>query len=115
MLIAYVAHHDRVSLLDIDRVGLDYNLIFSVAVAFAAGGACAVCDLHQLQGVALVVLLEGDGGHLAKGVVDGHHNLLPDRIPCRRLCAEQPLAATRPAADAAAGQAQGSQSDEDSR
>ena len=115
MLIAYVAHHDRVSLLDIDRVGLDYNLLFSVSVAFAAGGSCAVCDLHQFEGVALGVLLEGDGGHLAKGVVDDHHHLLPDRIPCYCLRAEQPLATARPAADAAAGQAQDSQSDESSR
>jgi len=53
--------------------------------------------------------------HLAKGVVDGHHHLLPDRIPCRRLRAEQPLATARLAADAAAGQAQDSQSDKDSR
>ena len=81
----------------------------------AAGGSCAVCDLHQFKGVAPVVLLEGDGGHLAKGVVDGHYHLLPDRIPCCRLRAEQPLAATHPAADAAAGQAQDSLSDEDSR
>ena len=62
------------------------------------------------EGVALFVLLEGDGGHLAKGVVDGHHHLLPDRIPCHCLRAKAPLTT-----DAAAGPAQDSQSDEDSR
>lgn len=74
-----------------------------------------VCYLYQLEGVALVVLLEGDDGHLAKGVVDGHHHLLPDRIHCRRLRAEQPLAVTRLPQDAAIGQAHGSLPYEDSR
>lgn len=68
---------------------------FFLSQVQAAGGVYAVYDLHQLVGVALVVLLEGDGGQLAKSVVGGHHHLLPDRNPYRRLRVEQPLAATR--------------------
>ena len=70
-------------------------------VAFPVGGACAACNLYQLEGVALVVLLEGDGSHLAKGVAGGHHHLLPDRIPCHCLRAKAPLATARLPLDAA--------------
>lgn len=54
---------------------------FFLSQVQAAGGVYVVYDLHQLVGVALVVLLEGDGGQLAKSVVGGHHHLLPRPQP----------------------------------
>ena len=80
-LTAYGAYLNRISLFDIDRVGLDDSLLFPVAVAFAAGGACAVGDLHYLDGVVRSVGLlglpegDGDGGDFAEGVAVLHHHL----------------------------------------
>ena len=75
-LTAYGAYLNRISLFDIDRVGLDDSLLFPVAVAFAAGGACAVGDLHYLDGVVrsvgLLGLPEGDGDGGDGGDDDGN-------------------------------------------
>lgn len=80
-LTAYVGYHYGVAFLNIDRVGLDDGLLFPASIAFAAVGACAVGDLHYLDGVVGSVGQlglpegDGDGGDFAEGVAVLHHHL----------------------------------------